>query len=51
MGLLGLVLDLGKLVKEVDRGVIPWDVGAEKMMSIAAEWDEKEAIFVSFAGC
>lgn len=47
MVLFGLVLDLGKTVKEVERGVIGWEDGVEKVGEIEKEWHEKEATFVS----
>lgn len=47
MVLFGLVLDLGKLVKEVERDLVDWEVGEERVKSIAVEWEDKEAIFVS----
>lgn len=47
MALFGLVLDLGKLVKEVERGVMGFEEGEGRVKALAAEWEEKEAIFVS----
>lgn len=47
MVLFGLVLDLGKTVKEVERGVRGWEDGVEKVDEIVKEWHEKEATFVS----
>lgn len=46
MSLLSLVLDLGKTVKEVERG---GDVeeGARHVMEIRLEWNDKLAVFVS----
>ncbi|WVQ82146.1 hypothetical protein IAT38_004274 [Cryptococcus sp. DSM 104549] len=46
MTLLGLVLDLGKTVKEVKGGVLGWEDGAEKVAEIGKEWEEKEAVFL-----
>ena len=46
MALLGLVLDLGKLVKEVERGVVSFQQGEEKVIGIASDWEEKEVVFV-----
>lgn len=46
MVLFGLVLDLGKTVKEVERGVIGWEDGVEKVGEIEKEWHEKEATFL-----
>ena len=46
MALLGLVLDCGKLVKEVDRGVVSFQEGEDKIVGIASDWEEKEAVFV-----
>lgn len=46
MSLFGSVLDLGKLVKEVERGVVDWQKGEEEVKGIATEWQEQEGIFV-----
>lgn len=46
MVLFGLVLDLGKTVKEVERGVRGWEDGVEKVDEIEKEWHEKEATFL-----
>ncbi|WWD17370.1 hypothetical protein CI109_101811 [Kwoniella shandongensis] len=46
MTLLGLVLDLGKTLKEVERGTIGWMQGGERVESIDKEWDEKEKVFL-----
>lgn len=47
MVLFELVLDLGKTVKEVERGMMGWEDGVEKVGEIEKEWHEKEATFVS----
>ncbi len=44
--LFGLVLDLGKLVKEVERGFVGLKQGEARIKGIAADWEEKEAVFV-----
>ncbi|KAK4689060.1 hypothetical protein P7C73_g1043, partial [Tremellales sp. Uapishka_1] len=44
MGLLGLVLDLGKLVKEIQRGLVI--DGEERVRALAGDWDEKDKIFM-----
>ncbi|KIR25579.1 hypothetical protein I309_05513 [Cryptococcus deuterogattii LA55] len=46
MVLFGLVLDLGKTVKEVERGMMGWEDGVEKVGEIEKEWHEKEATFL-----
>ncbi|KAK8864332.1 hypothetical protein IAR55_001579 [Kwoniella newhampshirensis] len=46
MTLLGLVLDLGKVLKEVERGVVGWMQGGERVDVIAKEWEEKERVFL-----
>lgn len=48
MGLFGCVLDLGKVVKEMERGYVGWLEGAGRVQAMAKEWDEREGIFVSF---
>ena len=47
MGLFGCVLDLGKTVKEIERGVVGWEEGADSVEAMAREWEERETIFVS----
>jgi hypothetical protein len=47
MSLFGLVLDLGKAVKEVERRMLALDEAERRVRSIADEWEEKEAVFVS----
>lgn len=45
--LFGLVLDLGKTVKEVEKGLLGWEDGAERVNEYWKEWVEKETVFVS----
>ena len=47
MALFGCILDLGKAVKEVERGLVGWQDGAERIEALVKEWDERETIFVS----
>lgn len=47
MTLMNLILDLGKTVKEVERGVLGTDEGAERVRSIRQDWTDKQAVFVS----
>ena len=47
MGLFGCILDLGKTVKEVERGSLGWEDGADRIEAYRQEWDERERIFVS----
>ena len=47
MGLFGCILDLGKTIKEVERGSIGWQVGAERVDRFAKDWQERETVFVS----
>ncbi|WVQ99347.1 hypothetical protein IAU59_006480 [Kwoniella sp. CBS 9459] len=44
--LLGLVLDLGKVLVEVERGARGWQDGAEMVKDIEREWNEKERVFL-----
>ncbi|ODN94309.1 hypothetical protein L198_05165 [Cryptococcus wingfieldii CBS 7118] len=44
--LFGLILDLGKTLKEVEKGFMGWEDGAEKVEEIMGEWAEKEAVFM-----
>lgn len=46
MGLFGCILDLGKAVKEVERGMLGWQDGAERVERLNKEWHERETIFV-----
>ena len=46
MTLFGLVLDFGKTVKEVEKGLLGWEDGAERVAGYWKEWVEKETIFV-----
>ncbi|WVR07123.1 hypothetical protein IAU60_004164 [Kwoniella sp. DSM 27419] len=46
MTLLGLVLDLGKVLVEVDRGLKGWQDGKKKVDTVYKEWVEKEAVFL-----
>lgn len=46
MTLFGLVLDFGKTVKEVEKGLLGWEDGAERVDEYWKEWVEKETIFV-----
>ncbi|WVO16224.1 hypothetical protein L204_103895 [Cryptococcus depauperatus] len=46
MVLFGLVLDLGKAIREVEMGLTGWEKGAEKIAEIGREWEEKEATFL-----
>ncbi|WVF71535.1 hypothetical protein IAT40_006343 [Kwoniella sp. CBS 6097] len=46
MRLLGLVLDLGKVLVEVERGGKGWEEGAEVVQDLEREWDEKERVFL-----
>ena len=48
MGLFGLILDLGKVVKEMKRGVVGWEDGADRVEEISADWQERDGVFVSF---
>lgn len=47
MTLFGLVLDFGKTVKEVEKGLVGWEDGAERVDAYWREWIEKETAFVS----
>jgi hypothetical protein len=47
MSLFGLVLDLGKLIKEVIRGSVGIEVAEERIEGIRVDWYEREAIFAS----
>lgn len=47
MTLFGLILDLGKTVKEVEHGVSTPEAGAEHVMALHQDWTEKSAVFVS----
>jgi len=47
MGLFGCILDLGKTVKEVERGSLGWEDGANRIQAYRQEWEEREKIFVS----
>ncbi|WVQ72409.1 hypothetical protein IAR50_001961 [Cryptococcus sp. DSM 104548] len=44
--LFGLILDLGKTLKEVEKGFMGWEDGAEKVEEIMGDWKEKEAVFM-----
>ncbi|OCF36677.1 hypothetical protein I316_01273 [Kwoniella heveanensis BCC8398] len=46
MRLLGLVLDLGKVLVEVERGAKGWQEGAEIVQDLEREWNEKERVFL-----
>ncbi|ORY34063.1 Spc98 family-domain-containing protein [Naematelia encephala] len=46
MGLFGLVLDLGKVIKEIQRGIRGWEDGAERVRDIGKDWMEREAVFL-----
>lgn len=46
MTLFGLVLDFGKTVKEVEKGLVGWQDGAERVEGYWQEWVEKETVFV-----
>lgn len=50
MVLLGLVLALGKVVKEVDCGMTTPETGADQVIAIKQDWTDKQAVFVSFNG-
>ena len=50
MTLFGLILDLGKAVKEIQRGVLSTEEGEEIVRQLGEEWREKEAVFVSLSG-
>lgn len=47
MALLSLILDLGKTVIEVDRGVVTAEDGAVHVATIRQDWTDKKAVFVS----
>ena len=47
MTLAGLVLDLGKTVKQVEMEVVDEQKAAEAVMQIGASWDKHETAFVS----
>jgi hypothetical protein len=47
MRLFGLVLDLGKVVKEVERRMVEPAQARARVMVIKKEWEEKERVFVS----
>lgn len=47
MGLFGCILDLGKAIKQVERGTMGWQDGAEKVERYRQEWEEREKVFVS----
>lgn len=46
MALLGLVLDLGKALKEAECGAISLDAAAEVVKGIAVDWADKLAVFL-----
>lgn len=46
MTLFGIVLDFAKTVKEVEKGLIGWQDGAERIEEYWREWVEKETVFV-----
>jgi hypothetical protein len=46
MSLFGLILDLGKLVKEIQRGVVGEDA-EDRVEGIKKDWEEREGVFVS----
>jgi hypothetical protein len=46
MTLFGIVLDFAKTVKEVEKGLLGWQDGAEKIEDYWREWVEKETVFV-----
>lgn len=48
MRLLGLILDLGKVVKEVEKRMMDIVEAKERVRGIKKEWEEKETVFVSF---
>jgi hypothetical protein len=48
MALLALVLDFGKALKEIDRGVMGADEGADVVAGMRVQWDETYAAFVSY---
>lgn len=47
MKLFGLILDLGKVVKQVERGSVSEDEGVRRVGEMRIEWEEKEKVFVS----
>lgn len=49
MRLFGLILDLGKVVKEVERRMLEPAQARERVMVIKKEWEEKERVFVSLS--
>ncbi|WWC61798.1 uncharacterized protein I303_104383 [Kwoniella dejecticola CBS 10117] len=46
MTLFGLILDLGKVLVEIERGLKGWQVGEELIREIEGEWNEKERVFL-----
>jgi hypothetical protein len=44
--LFSLVLDFAKTVKEVEKGLLGWEDGAERIETYRTEWVEKETVFV-----
>ncbi|WRT66281.1 uncharacterized protein IL334_003234 [Kwoniella shivajii] len=46
MALLSLVLDLGKVLVEVERGAKGWQDGKEQIEELEKEWNEKEKVFL-----
>jgi hypothetical protein len=45
--LFGIVLDFAKTAKEVEKGLVGWQDGAEQIDQYWLEWVEKETVFVS----
>ncbi|WWC89400.1 uncharacterized protein L201_004324 [Kwoniella dendrophila CBS 6074] len=46
MTLLGLILNTGKILVEVEKGLKGWQDGKEQIEEIDKEWNEKEAVFL-----
>ncbi|KAL1411299.1 hypothetical protein Q8F55_002250 [Vanrija albida] len=46
MTLFGLILDLGKTVKEVEQGVSTPEAGGEHVVALHQDWTEKSAVFL-----
>lgn len=44
--LFGIVLDFAKTAKEVEKGLLGWQDGAERIDEYWSEWVEKETVFV-----
>ncbi|WVW83821.1 hypothetical protein I302_105842 [Kwoniella bestiolae CBS 10118] len=46
MSLLKMILELGKVLVEVERGLVGWMEGSERVGRIEEEWEERERVFL-----